>query len=333
MSGTVSIIVPVYDVQRYLRQCADSLLAQTYGDLEIILIDDGSPDACGAICDEYAAADRRVRVIHQQNKGLSGARNAGIDAATGSFLFFADSDDWIGPDTIEILLGDIIANDADISICGFAEEYRDSVNIPYTRDGVLCMDSEQAVERFCARDTFAVNAWGKLYKKKVFKDIRYPEGKIREDAYVILHLLLAADKITARSAPLYHYRQRKSGIIGNRKTAEFDPKLLHGHQAWKLNLEFIKTALPSQADDVEAIFFTSCITAAAGLVQCKGHKKFPDFIDIRRTLRKNTGVILKSAILDCKEKLLALSLSACPALFRCLLAAAARRRSALKLYD
>lgn len=113
----VSIIVPVYKVEPYLNKCVDSILAQTFTDFECILVDDGSPDSCGKICDEYVQKDSRVKVIHQENQGLSAARNSGLDMASGAWIVFVDSDDWIEPDAVEVLYRAALQNDADMAVC------------------------------------------------------------------------------------------------------------------------------------------------------------------------------------------------------------------------
>jgi glycosyltransferase involved in cell wall biosynthesis len=333
MSGMVSVIVPVYNVEPYLRQCVDSILTQTYGDLEIILVDDASPDNCGEICDGYAAREPRVKVIHQQNRGLSGARNAGIDIAAGEYLFFLDSDDWLDPSAIETLLADLTGSNAGAAIGGYAYAYADGRLDPaFTWEGVLCLDAEEAVARFCSRGTFAVSAWGKLYRREIFDKTRYPEGKIYEDAFVLIDVLLAAGKVTVRSAPLVYYRQRKSGIIYG-LTRTYSPSLTHGKEAWERNVSQVRELLPRQADAVEAIYWTSCIAAASNLALCNGYSQLPEFLEARNVIRRRFKDIRKCVILSKKEKLLAYLLRFCPSLFRRLLILAGRRRKSAVLYD
>ena len=205
----ISVIVPVYKVETYLEQCLDSILCQTYRDLEILLIDDGSPDRCGEICDRYAAADPRIRVFHTENRGLSAARNLGIDHARGEYLGFVDSDDWIEPDMYERLLRAVEENGADIAVCGRVREYPDRKEIILPEAGIL--DREGAV-RAHVKLEIRHAAWDKLYRRACFADIRYPEGRVCEDIATTYRTLLRADKVVKIAAPLYHYRDRAGSI-------------------------------------------------------------------------------------------------------------------------
>lgn len=207
----ISIIVPVYKVEPYLHQCIDSILKQTYRDIEILLIDDGSPDRCGKICGEYARTDNRIRVFHTENKGLSAARNLGLREAKGEYIGFVDSDDWIEPDMYEILLKRLEETNADISACEILVEYKKNrttwnrvQNTVYTNAEII-----QALVSF----SFYNFTWNKLYKKSVWKGIEFPEGHMYEDVATLYRVLLKTHSVSCTSKPLYHYRMRKSGIM------------------------------------------------------------------------------------------------------------------------
>ncbi len=210
---TISVIVPVYKVEPYLRQCVDSILAQTYTDFELILIDDGSPDSCGAICDEYAEQDSRVRVIHQENGGLSAARNAGIDTARGDYLTFIDSDDWVHSMYLELLLNAVVENNVDISVCTFERPTG-------RKESTNCLSEHLITERITAEDLLIEHEWnynyacGKLYNSKLFTKIRYPVGKIYEDTFTTYKLLYASNGtyIAWLNQPLYYYYTNEEGI-------------------------------------------------------------------------------------------------------------------------
>ncbi len=206
----ISIIVPVYKVEPYLRQCVDSILNQTYSDLEVLLIDDGSPDKCGEICDEYAAADSRVRVIHKLNGGISSARNAGLDAATGEYIGFVDSDDWIEPRMFEVLLNALTEADADISICDYWLEYASGREIAcgFT-DRTLC---GYEVTSALVQNEFGNTVWNKLFRKHCWLDIRFPLFRKYEDVATVYRTILSTETITVKSNPLYHYRKRAGSI-------------------------------------------------------------------------------------------------------------------------
>jgi len=186
----ISIIIPIYKVEDYIRCCIDSILSQTYKNLEIILVDDGSPDNCGSVCEEYSLKDKRIKVIYKKNGGLSSARNAGLDIASGEYIGFVDSDDWIENDMYESLYNAIIFHKADISVCGryiasgnkittISDSEKAEV---FTRCEAL---SELVLDEYSGMKNFA---WDKLYKKELFDNVRYPEGKCYEDIFTTYKL-------------------------------------------------------------------------------------------------------------------------------------------------
>lgn len=213
----ISIVVPIYNVEKYLRACIDSILDQTYRNLEIILVDDGSPDGCSAICDEYKEKDQRIIVIHQKNRGLSGARNAGIDKAQGQYIGFVDSDDTIEPQMFEVLLNNIQSSGAGMSICGrkIVDEEGNVSNKKYARQKQMVMDGKSAIIEMNSHMSFDMAAWDKLYDIELWKDIRYPEGKLSEDFFVIYQLLDKAKKVVWTPEPLYRYLLRNNSISRN----------------------------------------------------------------------------------------------------------------------
>ena len=209
----ISIIVPIYKVEKYLRQCIDSIINQTYSNLEIILVDDGSPDNCGKICDEYVKIDKRIKVIHKENGGLSSARNAGLDIATGDYIGFVDSDDYIDKNMYEELINSINKYNSDIAVCTFSfkNKYRNKV-VNYFNEEYLFKDKDKFIEAKDGKRRINPNAWTKLYKRKIFDNIRYPEGLIYEDSYVIYDIMNIADSVSYVPKPLYYYRERKNSV-------------------------------------------------------------------------------------------------------------------------
>lgn len=210
----ISIIVPVYKVEAYLSRCVDSILAQVYSDFDLILVDDGSPDGSGSLCDAYAARDARVHVIHQENGGLSAARNAGIDWAflhsDSEWLTFIDSDDWVHPEYLELLLKTALDHGADVCIGEYANTNGEPLpETLYPRVGMA------ETEDYYVRHVIAATvAWGKLYKKECFRDLRYPPGKLHEDEFVTYRILFRYPEIPVVGAPLYAYFQNPEGITG-----------------------------------------------------------------------------------------------------------------------
>ncbi len=204
--AVVSIIVPVYKVEKYIRQCVDSLLAQTYRNIEVILVDDGSPDNCGAICDEYAAKDSRVKVIHQQNGGVSVARQTGIDHATGEYSIHADPDDWVELNMIEELVAKAVANNADMVICDFYRESKsDRIHVCQNPGNDL---SASAVLRKILSQQLHGSCWNKLVNRSRIEGIGFtPEDLcILEDELYNIRILARKIKVSYLPKALYHYR-------------------------------------------------------------------------------------------------------------------------------
>ena len=223
---TISVIVPVYKVEKYIHRCVDSILNQTFSDFELILVDDGSPDNCGAICDEYAAKDSRVVVIHQENGGLSAARNAGIDWAFANsdsqWLSFIDSDDWVHPEYLQKLLDTAVNNSAEVAFCtltAFTEDEHGYQEVPFwdkpvccVRDGISILRDATAT-RHGRLSGHHVIAWNKIYKKSIFSSIRYPHGQVHEDEAVAHRILGCCNRIAAIDDSLYFYRQHSESIM------------------------------------------------------------------------------------------------------------------------
>ena len=217
MMPEISIIVPVYKVENYLCECIDSILEQSFTDYELILIDDGSPDRCGDICEEYAAKDTRIKVIHQKNQGVSGARNVGIESASGKYITFIDSDDVIKGDYLRILYDILIKETANISCCGF-KKFTDRCEFEKSgsADTYICMSGrEAAMEQMIIQESrkTTVMSWGKLYNKQLFDHIRFPVGRIHEDEAVTPIIFSQVEKVVVCSEALYGYRVRKGNIM------------------------------------------------------------------------------------------------------------------------
>lgn len=203
----ISVIVPLYCAEAYLSACVDSILRQTYSNFELILVDDGSGDACPALCARYAAQDARVRVIRQENRGVSAARNAGLNAARGEYLAFVDADDWVEPTYLSYLLELLARNHVRLSACNHFVFARGKDHAKYpASNAVEKLSLRQAMERVLYHQPPDVSAWGKLYHRSLFETLRYPEGKIFEDTYLIADLLSASGDIAYGGVPLYHYR-------------------------------------------------------------------------------------------------------------------------------
>lgn len=208
----VSVIVPVYKVENYLCRAIDSLLNQTYRNLEIILVDDGSPDRCPQICDEYAAKDTRVKVIHKKNSGVSAARNSALEIATGEYLTFLDSDDYLSVEYVYKLVKSLESTGSDVSCCG--ANIVDDVEHVYNSFCCDCIIEESGVEvaKRMLRDTFPFNfSWGKLFKRNLFEGIRYPLSRLYEDNATTYRVIACAKKVVCIPECLYNYYRGREG--------------------------------------------------------------------------------------------------------------------------
>lgn len=206
----ISVIVPIYNVERYLRQCIDSVLCQTYCDLEILLIDDGSQDRCGEICDEYAKRDDRIRVFHTKNNGLSAARNLGLRQARGEYIGFVDSDDWIESNMYEILLQQLVKTGTDISNCGAWREYQNKRYDFNNFDGFFV--GRESI-RALILGQISNAAWNKLYKRNCWTGIYFPDGHNHEEHATLYKILLKTQSVSCIPEHLYHYRMREGSIV------------------------------------------------------------------------------------------------------------------------
>ena len=211
----ISLIIPVYNVEQYLTACVDSVLAQTYENIEIILVDDGAKDASGAMCDELAKRDARIQTVHKTNGGLSDARNKGLEYATGKYVVFIDSDDIVAPNMVAYLYDLIQDTGADIGICDPVHCYPDT-EIEYLPETERRTYSpEEAVCEMLYQTSFLVSAWGKIYRRKYFDDIKFPFGMLFEDSAIMYKVFEKAEKIAYGNAKLYGYMHREGSITTN----------------------------------------------------------------------------------------------------------------------
>lgn len=236
---TVSVIVPVYKVEKYLQKCIDSICMQSYPDLEIILVDDGSPDYCGNICDKNAEKDGRIQVLHKENGGLSSARNAGLDISVGEYIAFVDADDILHSEFVKVLVGLCEENGCDIAQCDFLTIAEDSIMLPLNPQSSLTIQTgKQAVHNLCTGkdDTKYSIAWNKVYKRELFNEIRYPLGRIHEDEFTSYRILWKANKVAVTNQYLYYYLQRPESITGSK----YSLKRLDVLDAFRERIDFLK---------------------------------------------------------------------------------------------
>ncbi|OTP26705.1 glycosyltransferase family 2 protein [Enterococcus mundtii] len=292
----ISIIVPVYNVEKYLRNCVDSILNQTFKNFELILVDDGSLDDSGKICDEYVKKDKRVRVLHKENGGLSSARNAGIEYAHGRYLGFIDSDDYIEPDMYELLYNNMVHEDADLSICGIYDVYEGKEPIKKTRIKEI-VPSDEALLLILQGNIISVHAVNKLYKKELFNNLRYPVGKYHEDSFIIVDLLDNCKKVAIDSTQKYYYVHR----LGSINTETFSDKQFDFIEAWEQNeikLQDKSTAIKEAAH--QRVCFANFLVLDKIIL---GNKlNIPETNQIKNYLKNNFFFIMSNKIFTKSRK-------------------------------
>lgn len=238
----ISIIIPIFNVENYLSQCLESVISQTYKNLEIILINDGSTDSSGEICDSYALKDNRIKVIHQKNGGLSDARNSGLRNFTGDLVSFVDSDDFIAPNFCELMLENLTKLNAEIVECYFAK-FENEVELKNLNlkieNKVEIFETEPALE-LLMKEYFKQIVWNKIYKKEVIKDLYFPVGKINEDEYYTYKAFGNANKIIKINDISYFYRQQEHSIMGK----SYNLKRLDGLLALEERINYMKENFP-----------------------------------------------------------------------------------------
>ena len=243
----ISVIVPVYNVAEYLPECVDSIINQTYKNLEIILVDDGSTDACPDICDEYAKRDSRIRVIHKKNGGLSDARNVGLDICTGEWIGFVDSDDYIAHDMYEKLYASAVEVQADVSVCQSIKDKNGTLLYSnYQRGTEILYSKEDMINRMFCGGVQTIAVYLKLYRKNVFLDLRFPVGKTNEDAFIILSIIDNTDKMVIIPDALYYYRLRIGSITNVRY---WNSNIWDTILAYQYNMSVIRNRYQSKTDE------------------------------------------------------------------------------------
>lgn len=296
MDDLISVIVPIYKVQPYLKKCVDSIVNQTYKNLEIILVDDGSPDNCGVICDEYAKKDQRIRVIHKENGGLSDARNAGLDIMQGDYVAFVDSDDWLPLDAIEILHKEAVDTMADIIVgeCIRIDENGEIIlKNSNMKDGSFTTLEwmQHVLINGCA-------AWAQLHKKDVYESCRFPVGEINEDEAVVLKVLEKCEKIAVTTKCVYYYRCRKNSITTN----VFSKKKLAWKEHCAANWKFTKNNYPEIETFAMMRYRNSLIWSLTQIALSEEPEIYKKEIeDMMNELRKNRRVFAYSLFSNKKE--------------------------------
>lgn len=215
MEDKISVVIPVYKAEPYLDQCVQSVVDQTYTNLEIILVDDGSPDNCPAMCDAWAERDERIKVVHKKNSGPSDARNMGMLLTTGTYLSFVDSDDWLEKDILQYALNYAKATNADLVAFGIEWQYTDGKEVPHPMKNKIYYGRDEIIRNYFQSCMVRSVVWNKLYKKKILTGVQFPGGKLHEDEFFTYRALANADIVAVIDTIGYHYRQQKDSIMAN----------------------------------------------------------------------------------------------------------------------
>lgn len=297
----VSVVIPIYNVEKYLNKCLDSVISQSYKNLEIILVNDGSKDGSKQICEKYKRIDKRIVLINQENGGLSDARNKGIQIATGEYITFIDSDDYIHKDMIKELIYNAINTDADISICGYKTVFEDLKTDDLLTDvDIQIINSEELINNFYNK--FSLNiivAWAKIYKRSLFEDIRYPKGKIHEDEFIAHRLVYISKKIVYTPKKMYYYRINPNSITGKK----FNKKRLDKIEALENRLNF------SKEKKLESLYINTLCFYCHDLILCyylikKNENEAKNLqTELGNKFLKNYKKVLKSDKIGVKQKI------------------------------
>jgi glycosyltransferase involved in cell wall biosynthesis len=291
----LSIIVPIYKVESYLRKCIDSILTQTFTDFELILIDDGSPDNCPQICEEYKILDKRVILVHKENGGLSEARNYGLNIARGDYLGFVDSDDYIASTMYEVMINAIKETGSDMVFCDNLRVSSDGITTQSWGGEAKCYSHEEAMYALLT-DKINSQAWNKLYKRDLFKEIRYPKGRIYEDIATTYKYVHRCHKIAYIKTPLYYYTLRGDSICFTRN-ADRDYHIFLG---FKERYEFAKEEYPQFVDECLKLMVEHGLLSCYHAILSSDDRRFEA---IRNDLIKQKKEILKSRTLPTKRKM------------------------------
>lgn len=278
----ISIIVPIYKVEEYLERCIQSILKQTYNEYELILVDDGSPDNCGEICDRYAEIDNRIKVIHKPNGGLSDARNVGLEMAGGEYVVFVDSDDWLAPQYLEHLLDVAKKTGSDIVECDIIKTSNENeIAVCESEYGSKCYKTEEALRLLVEDSVFHQYVWNKIYTREVIGNISFEKGRTNEDEFWTYQIFGRARKVARIDVPLYFYYQRESSIMG----VGYNIKRLDGIEAKLRRQEYIEDNFPELTTVAKINLIGSCIYAGqvSLLYMDKNNQQFAkNIIDISR---------------------------------------------------
>lgn len=300
----VSVIVPVYNVEKYLRKCLDSIVSQTLNDLEIILVNDGSTDTSPDICEEYKRKDERIKMITQKNQGLSAARNAGLKEAAGEYVIFIDSDDYIAENMLEILVNNITKSSADIATCGIYNVYQSYMKPQYHKKEKYTCGNVEAYRQILIGKKIPASICNKLLKRECIEDLEFPVGKHYEDAFFHIDLMQQVKTVCVDTQPLYYYVHR-SGSITTRKYQKSSYDIV---EAYEKNIRMVQEKYPSLMPESEFRVFWAYFVVLDRMLKEKEYRNIEQYKHVKRYLKKHVKDIIKNPYFTRNRKIAAIIL-------------------------
>lgn len=300
----VSIIVPVYNVERYLKRCVNSIINQTFKDFELLLVDDGSTDLSGKICDELKQSDNRIKIFHKKNGGLSDARNYGLQFAKGKYITFIDSDDFVSVDYIEILYNSILDNNgvdiSTVSVLRFSDEKLiKDINLSKRKFETEVIDTKIAVKKMLLNDNISHEAWGKMYSKELWNNIQFPFGQMLEDYSTTYKIFSKANKIAINNAKIYYYYQRSGSIL----RCQVSEKTLEVFDISDKETFNIINTWPDLKTEAKALQITTYLKFYQKILN-SDFSLYPEYQKrIKKMTKENSIILLKSPIINYKLKI------------------------------
>ena len=279
----ISVIIPVYKTEKYLEKCLNSILEQTFRDFEVLLVDDGSPDECAAMCDRYKKVDARVKVFHKENGGLSSARNYGIGKSAGEYLTFVDSDDYVAPEFLEVLYNKIESGRADMAVCGIYDVYASKINKQWEKEEEFDCTGEEIFGYILEGRMVSGSSCAKLYRRNIFENARFPEGMLYEDAYFLSEAVRWIKNASVTTRSLYYYVHREGSIT----TTPFKPRDMDVIRAYRHNLRVIHKYFPKLIPRGEFRYLWAHFVVLDRILQTDNYKKTAEYSEVLGFLRKH----------------------------------------------
>ena len=299
----ISVIVPVYNVEKYLDRCVKSILSQSFSDFELLLVDDGSPDRCGEMCDEYAKGDSRIKAFHKRNGGLSDARNFGIEKALGEYLMFVDSDDYIHEQMLETLHRLITENDADLAVCSAMDvfEGKEVTQVREIREFTL---NKTESYKYMLRGDGLPSACNKLYKRQTVGEVRFPVGKLYEDGFFTPQILKRVEKTAVTSRPMYYYFRRADSIT----TKPFRKGDLDVIEAYDICVRQVRELCPEALPFAEFRYRNAYFNVLDKMLMSDDCKSIPEYKTTVKYLKSHTLDIIRDPGFGKMRKIAAVAL-------------------------